>query len=101
MDEEKLYLADARTEQVQHIIERMPVNFGFYISMIVLALFALLLTFGWIVRYPDIVGGQIVINGDDAALKLISNSNGKIKLNHIKSMDIVNEGQIIAYIENS
>lgn len=101
MDEEKLYLADARTEQVQHIIERMPVNFGFYISMIVLALFILLLTFGWIVRYPDIVGGQIVINGDDAALKLISNSNGKIKLNHIKSMDIVNEGQIIAYIENS
>jgi len=100
MTDEKLKQADERTEEVQSIIERMPTRFGVLVSMIVLLLFIFMFVFGWIVRYPDIVVGRITINANVAPLKLIANSNGKIKLNHIKSMDWVKEGSVIAYIEN-
>lgn len=94
-------LESDRTEEVQHIIERMPTRFGFWISMIVFFLFILMLIFGWLVRYPDIVQGKIVINANTAPLKLVANSSGKLKLNGVKSMADVKEGQVIAYLENA
>ncbi|WP_367865854.1 HlyD family secretion protein [Pedobacter sp. WC2423] len=100
MNEEEIYHSNQRTEQVQDIIERMPTRFGFWVSLIVLFIFIMLLLFGWLVRYPDVVTGQIVINANNAPLKLIANSSGKIKLNNVRSMDQIKEGQVIAYIEN-
>ncbi|MET4140273.1 HlyD family efflux transporter periplasmic adaptor subunit [Pedobacter sp. UYP1] len=100
MNEEEIYHSNQRTEQVQDIIERMPIRFGFWVSLIVLFIFIMLLLFGWLVRYPDVVTGQIVINANNAPLKLIANNSGKLKLNGVKSMDQIKEGQVIAYIEN-
>lgn len=89
-----------RTEEVQSIVERMPTRFGVWITAIVIFIFTLLAFFGWAVRYPDIVTGQIVISANRAPLKLVSGSSGRLRLNHIKSMQKVDEGQILAYIEN-
>lgn len=99
-NDEKLYFPNERTEEVQHIIDRMPSRFGLWVSAIVLFLFILMFVFGWLVRYPDVVSGQISINANNSPLKLIASSNGKLKLNQLKSMDDVKEGQILAYIEN-
>lgn len=100
-EEEKLYHRNQRTEEVQHIIERMPTRFGFWISMLVAFIFILLFLFGFVIRYPDVVNGQIIINSNVAPLKLIASANGKLKLlANIKSMDEVKEGQVLAYIEN-
>ena len=103
MENSKLILAlqTERSEEVQHIIERMPTGFGFRVSSIVVCLFILMFLFGWFIRYPDVVKGEITINANNTALKLIANSNGKLKINGIKSMDNVKEGQLLAYIDNS
>ena len=103
MENSKLILAlqTERSEEVQHIIERMPTGFGFRVSSIVVFLFVLMFIFGWFIRYPDVVKGEITINANNTALKLIANSNGKLKINGIKSMDNVREGQLLAYIDNS
>ncbi|MFC3561170.1 HlyD family efflux transporter periplasmic adaptor subunit [Pedobacter jamesrossensis] len=101
MIDDKIRFGDERTEEVQHIIERMPTSFGIWVSAIVFFLFSLMSVFGWIVRYPDIINGQISISTNNSPLKLISNSNGKLRLNGVKSMDEVKEGQLLAYIENS
>ncbi|RQO73768.1 hemolysin D [Pedobacter sp. KBW01] len=101
MNEEQLYLTNARTEEVQNIIDRMPKRFGFWVTAVLSLLFVLFFLFGWVIRYPDVVTGQITVNTNLSPLKLIANNNGKLKLNSIKSMDIVREGQIIAYLENS
>lgn len=90
-----------RSEEVQHIIDRMPSRFGFWISIIVGFIFVLMLTFGWIIRYPDVVSGQIIINSSSAPIKLVANSAGKLKLNNVRSMEEVKEGQVIAYIESA
>lgn len=78
----------------------MPTRFGFWVSSIVLFLFILMFVFGWLVRYPDIVTGQISVNTNNSPLKLVANSNGKLKLNKLGSMSDVREGQILAHIEN-
>jgi len=97
---DNIYHKNERTEQVQDIIDRMPTSFGLWVSAIVVFIFSLLLLFGWLVRYPDVVSGQIVVNVNNAPLKLIANSSGKLKLYGLKSMDDVKEGQVIAYLEN-
>lgn len=99
-DKLDIALQSERNEEVQTIVERMPTRFGFWVSLIVIFIFILMAFFGWIVRYPDIVMGQIVVKANTAPIKLIANASGKIKLNGSKSMQTVKEGQIIAYLEN-
>jgi multidrug efflux pump subunit AcrA (membrane-fusion protein) len=89
-----------RTEQVQHIIERMPTNFGFLVTTIVIFIFSLLLIFGWLIRYPDVIRGQVIINSNTSPIKLVAGTSGKLKLGAVKTTEEIKEGQIIAYIEN-
>lgn len=99
--ENKKYYTTTRTEEVQDIIERMPTKFGFWVTMIVLMSFLLLLVFGWFIRFPDVVTGDIIINSNEAPVKLVANTYGKLKLNNLKSMENVREGQVIGYIQNA
>ena len=97
MDEpEKTYHQSQRTEEVQQIIERMPTRFGLWVTVIVLTLFCLMFFFGYKIRYPDVVVGQISINTHTAPIKLVANSNGKLHLNGRKSLANVQENEIVA-----
>lgn len=100
IDVEK-YHSTERTEEVRDIIDRMPTRFGFWISIIVGFIFLLLLIFGWIIRYPDVVTGQTTINTSLAPIKLVTNSSGKLHLSNIESQSIVKTGEVIAYIETA
>ncbi len=90
-----------RTEEVQEIIDRMPTKFGWWITSIVTFVFILLLAFGCIIRYPDVVMGQITVNTNISPIKLVAVSSGKLKLKLYKQQSKVREGQIIAYIETT
>ncbi|WP_026715532.1 HlyD family efflux transporter periplasmic adaptor subunit [Flavobacterium daejeonense] len=98
---EKIYYKTERTEEVQQIIERMPTRFGLWITIIVMSLFSLMFFFGYKIRYPDVVMGQITINTHAAPIKLIANTNGKLHLNGLKSLATVKENDIVAYVQNS
>lgn len=89
-----------RTEEVRDIIERMPNTFAKYITYVVMGIVALLAFFGYIVKYPDIVVGEVTISALQAPLRLISEQSGKLKINEIRSQDTVNNGQLIAWIDN-
>ncbi|MGE9314215.1 HlyD family secretion protein [Niabella sp. CJ426] len=95
------YNSTERTEEVRDIIERMPTNFGSFISVIVGFIFLLLLVFGWIVRYPDVVHGITTVNTSVAPVKLFANASGKIHLNDIKSQSMTKAGAVVAYIETA
>lgn len=89
-----------RTEEVQHIIDRMPDKFGKVIAVIVIFVFALLLLFGWLIRYPDVSTGQISISANHSPVKLVAAQSGKIRLSELQSQEWVTEGQIVAWLEN-
>lgn len=93
-------LSENRTEEVASIIERMPTKFGITISAVVIGLVLLLLLFGWIIKYPSILAGQIVINTRQAPLKLVASTPGNIVLLKNKSGAGVKTGDYIAYIKS-
>ncbi len=99
MKEEVTLKNAERTEEIQAIIERMPSKFGRAVTILVGLLVAAFLLFGWIIRYPDVVTGEMVINANTVPIKLVANSSGKIQLN-VKAQQRVKEGDYIAIIQN-
>lgn len=92
---------DKRTEEITDIIERMPNTFAKNITLVVCFIVILLVSFGYIIKYPDIITGQLTINADQAPLRLVTEINGKLRLNGIKSLEKVKAGQVIGWIDNA
>lgn len=93
-------ILSGRTEEVRDIIERMPHTFAKYITYVVCGIVALLLLFGYIVKYPDVVTGEVILSAQQAPLRLIAEQNGKLRLNDIRSQDTVQNGQLLAWVDN-
>ncbi len=91
----------ARTEEIQAIIERMPASFGVWITSFVLILVITLFSLAWIIEYPDVVTGEIKINGNSSPITLVASSSGRLSINSFKPQDEVMEGDYIAIIQNS
>lgn len=90
-----------RTEEVVAIIERMPTKFGIVISVIAISLVLLLVLFGWLIKYPVVLKGQLIINSQQPPVKLVSSTTGKIILLCDKTGSDVKVGKYIAYVKNA
>jgi multidrug efflux pump subunit AcrA (membrane-fusion protein) len=88
-----------RSEEVQYILERMPTKFGLVVSILTISLFIILVVFGFVVSYPDVVTGNITINAEHPPIKMIAFSSGKIRLLK-KSQQKLKAGELITYLEN-
>ncbi len=89
-----------RTEEVRDIIERMPNTFARYVTYVICGIVILLFFFGYIIKYPDIVTGEVTISAQQAPLKLVAEQNGKLMFGNIRSQDNVKAGQLVAWIDN-
>jgi multidrug resistance efflux pump len=90
-----------RSEEINDIVDRMPMAFGRWVAMAVVIFASLLLLFGWIIKYPDTVTGYIKINSNTATVKLVANMSGNIRQIAFQSQEEVKKGDYIAVIENS
>lgn len=89
-----------RSEEVNELIDRMPTRFGFNLALVVLFIFISLFVFGWIIKYPDRLTGQLTITTRQAPVKLIAANAG-----HIRLFDSVGEyvhaGDYVSVIKNA
>jgi hypothetical protein len=90
-----------RSEEIVDIVERMPMAFGRWVSVAVVIFAALLFFFGYIIKYPDTVTGQITINSTNAPVRLVANISGNIHFLYFKAQDEVKKGEYIAVLQNS
>jgi len=90
-----------RSEEIVDIVDRMPMTFGRWVAIAVVVFSALLLFFGWIIKYPETVTGRIQINSSNPSVKLVANTSGNIHLMSYKAQDEVSAGAYIAVIDNS
>ena len=90
-----------RSEEITDIVDRMPMTFGRWVALSVVIFSALLILFGWIIKYPDTVTGYIKINSTNAPVKLVANISGNIRLESFQAQEEVKKGEYIAVIENS
>lgn len=89
-----------RSEEVGDIIDRMPTAFGKWISIAILIFTILLFIFGYAIKYPDVVTGEIKISSNTAPVKLPAHISGKIELLDFNPQDEVKEGEYMAVIQN-
>lgn len=89
-----------RSEELDDIIDRMPMAFGKWVALSVIIFAALFLLFGWIIKYPDMVTGQIKINALNPTIRLVANSTGNLLLLSQKAQEEVKKGEYIAVIQN-
>ncbi|WP_300978575.1 HlyD family efflux transporter periplasmic adaptor subunit [Flavobacterium sp.] len=103
MDKQKIHksLHENRTEEVAHLIEKMPVRFGIAVSGIAIGLVLLLLIFGWLIKYPEVLHGQITLNTRQAPVKIVSTTTGNLVLLQKKGGTTVQAGTYLGYIKNS
>ena len=82
-----------RSEELDEIIDRMPMAFGKWVALAVIVFAALFLLFGWIIKYPDMVTGQIKINAQNPTVRLVANSTGNLLLLSHKAQEEVKKGE--------
>lgn len=88
-----------RSEEVQTIIDRMPTRGATHAIVLTTFLIIIILTLGFVIKYPDTVDGQISITAHLAPIRLVANATGKLHLLQ-ENRTPVSEGQVIAYIDN-
>ncbi len=100
MDKLQKLQVEQRSEEVNHIVEHMPTRFGWYVIGIIVLLVVFMLIFGWLIRYPEILQGQISISAHQADIKINSNVTGKLELFGFRNGDNVKFGDFIGMIKN-
>ncbi|PWG78156.1 HlyD family efflux transporter periplasmic adaptor subunit [Pararcticibacter amylolyticus] len=90
-----------RSEEVSDIIDRMPTAFSTWIAVAIIVFTILLFVFGWFIKYPDVVTGQIKINSSISPVKLPAHTSGKLEILGFKPQDPIKEGDYLAIIQNS
>lgn len=91
---------ELRSDEVQEILTRVPtwmVRWG-----ITLIFFLILgcLFMSWLIKYPDVISGQVVLTTEVPPAKLVSKTAGQIDEIMIQEFEYVNEGDVIAKIKN-
>ena len=90
-----------RSEELDGIIDKMPMTFGRWVAIAVLFFAFMFILFGWIIKYPDTVTGQIKINAQNSTVRLVTNTAGNLHLFSHKAQDEIKKGEYIAVMQNS
>jgi len=89
-----------RSEEVQDIMSRIPnslIRYGLG-GMLLLLIMGIFLS--WFIKYPEIIKGKLILTTTLEPIKMVSQSSGIIKHLYAKDGDLVNEGMVLAEIEN-
>lgn len=91
-----------RAEEIQDIIEKMPSKFGRVVTAFILLLFALIITLAFVVKYPDVVTGNILIRRGTLPIRLTTKTSGNIYLlKQIQTSSLkIKKGDYLAYFDN-
>lgn len=89
-----------RTEQINEIVERMPIHGSRWLLYIAIGLTCLMIFFSIIIKYPETVSGEITITMRNAPLRIVSKTSGRINLLGTIPRTAVKRDEIFAVIDN-
>jgi multidrug efflux pump subunit AcrA (membrane-fusion protein) len=92
---------DEDSYKVREVLGYAP-GWFFRVGTFVIALCVVLLFFvAWLVKYPDIVRAQVVITTPSPPIDVYTRAAGRLKTIHVAEGEIVQEGQVLGYVENA
>jgi len=92
---------ELRSDDVQEVLSRPPAYLVRNGSMLIGLIILLLLAGSFVFRYPDVVGGKIIITSVQAPVWLTAKTTGKLSELNCHHLEYVNAGQMLAVLENS
>ena len=96
----KSQLDGLRSEEVQEILGHIPhwtIRWGISSIFILLLIFFFL---SWLIKYPEVISGQVVLTTANPPVRLVANNPGKLTRIYEKDGAIVKHRASIAEIEN-
>lgn len=93
-------IEEIRSDEVQEILSHVPnwmIRWGITLIFILILLGLLL---SYIVKYPDVVEGQVVLTTEQPPSRLVSRTNGYINKLYVPNDSTVKKGDLIAEIKS-
>ncbi len=91
---------ELRSEEVQEVLDAPPAWLVRWGLLVILLLIVLLLIISNLVRYPDVISGEIMLTTQNPPIKIVANSSGKLTKLLRPEGDFLSSGEVIAEIEN-
>jgi len=91
---------ELRSEEFQEVLGSVPpwiLRWG--ITVLAIVVFILLIGSA-VIKYPDVISGQIVLTGSTPPATLVAHASGKIKELYVKDNQEVKKGDYLAVIDN-
>lgn len=91
---------EIRSDEVQEILNRLPswtVRWG---MTLIFCLILVLLTFSWVVKYPDIITAPMNLSTENPPVRLVSKVSGKLVNLEKANGDIVVTGEKLGLVES-
>ncbi len=99
MDEKKSDII--YSEPVNEIMGHTPAKIVRCGNTIILLVFAVLIFFAWLIKYPDTIPAPVEITTVNPPVTLLSKVTGQIQNLYVKDKEIVNEGKLLAVMETA
>lgn len=90
-----------RSDIVQEIVSKRPSFMVLWGNTIFLFIFISLIILTWFLHYPDIVKSSARLSTINAPKQVVSRVDGKLNKLFVKDQQLVNQGQIIGFIEST
>ncbi len=90
---------DIRSEEVQDIVDRMPTQWAMWTALVTGVLILAVVALGFVIKYPDVVAGQITITTEKAPVRLVSHTAGRLHLLYPNKTKLKG-GETLGYIES-
>ena len=91
---------ELRTEEIDAILGRAPSGLIRNGMMVIFGVMALMLCGAYFFSYPDVIHSRVLITSSNPPVHLIAQSSGRIQSILVTDQQAVNEGQLLAILEN-
>ena len=89
------------SEPVDEIMGHPPAKIVRCGNTIILLVFAVLIFFAWLIKYPDTIPAPVEITTVNPPVTLLSKITGQIQNLYVKDKEIVDEGKLLAVMETA
>jgi len=90
-----------RSEAVQDILTKVPHWMLVWGNAIILLLLIAFFAFTWFIKYPDVISTEAVVTSNTPPQKEYAKATGKIDTLLVSDNELVQEGELLAMIENT
>lgn len=92
---------ELRDEQVQEILSRQPAWMTRWGTTVLFVLIIVLLTGAWLIRYPDVQTGTVVVTTERPPVAIVARTSGRVTQLFVEDNQQVLPGQALGVLENS